>query len=114
MSGRANKVRMLVLEVDEPHPKTQDKKSSFGQILNVLLARAGEEHEPKLEIETVMQYIIEPKGGGIPRCSDISRDVHAVLVSGSMHNAHRDEAWVLKLLELIKGTWARQGDEGKV
>lgn len=43
-SDNDKKVRMLVLETDEPHPDTQEEKGGFGEILNELLTEAGQSH----------------------------------------------------------------------
>ncbi|KAF2009886.1 class I glutamine amidotransferase-like protein [Aaosphaeria arxii CBS 175.79] len=104
------KVRMLVLETDEPHPDTQREKGSFGDVLNELFVKAGEEHDPKLGIETVMQYVVEPDGGKIPKKEEIGDDVHAILITGSVYDAHGDDEWVMKLMDLIKYLWINRPD----
>jgi GMP synthase-like glutamine amidotransferase len=101
-SDHANKVRMLVLETDETHPDTQEEKGGFGEVLNELLVDAGNSHTPKLGIETMMQYIVEPEGGQIPKKEEIGDDVHAILITGSEWDAHGDDAWILELVELIR------------
>jgi GMP synthase-like glutamine amidotransferase len=92
---------MLVLETDEPHPETQKESGSFGEVLANLLKRAGDEHEPSLGIETVMQYVVEPKGGIIPNTEDITDDIHAILITGSVYDAHGDDPWIHKLMDFI-------------
>lgn len=104
ISERTPKVRMLVLETDEPHPDTQEETGSFGQVLHNLLREAGEDHDPKLGIETMMQYAVEPDGGKIPKPEEISDDIHAILITGSVYDAHSDETWILKLMDFIKRT----------
>jgi hypothetical protein len=101
-SSHPEKVRMLVLETDEPHPDTQKEKGSFGDILNELLVDAGEAHSPKLAIETAMQYIVEPEGGQIPKKEEITDDVHAIMITGSEWDAHGNDEWIHKLMDLIK------------
>jgi GMP synthase-like glutamine amidotransferase len=103
-SDHPDKVRMLVLETDEPHTDTQEEKGSFGVILNELLVDAGEAHEPKLAIETSMQYIVEPNGGQIPKKEEITDDIHAILITGSEWDAHGDDPWILSLMDLIRRT----------
>jgi hypothetical protein len=103
-SDHSEKVRMLVLETDEPHPDTQKEKGSFGEILNELLVKAGEAHSPKLAIETMMQHIVEPEGGQIPSKEEITDDIHAILITGSQWDAHGDDEWIQKLVDLIKRT----------
>jgi GMP synthase-like glutamine amidotransferase len=93
---------MLVLETDEPHPDTQMERGSFGDILNQLLVEAGEAHSPKLAIETAMQYIVEPEGGQIPEKEEITDDIHAILITGSEWDAHGDDEWIHKLMDLIR------------
>jgi GMP synthase-like glutamine amidotransferase len=95
---------MLVLETDEPHPETQKEKGTFGEILNALLQTAGEEHEPSLGIETVMQYIVEDNGGKLPEAEDITDDIHAIIITGSVYDAHSNVKWIVKLMDLIKRT----------
>jgi GMP synthase-like glutamine amidotransferase len=95
---------MLFFEKDEPHPDTQEEKGSFGQVLHNLLRQAGEEHDPELGIETEMQYCVEPDGGRIPKPEDISDDIHAILITGSVYDAHSDEEWILKLMDFVKCT----------
>jgi hypothetical protein len=102
VSDHPDKVRMLVLETDEPHPDTQEEKGSFGDILNELLANAGEAHRPKLGIETMMQYIVEPEGGAIPKKEEITDDIHAILITGSEWDAHGDDKWIHELMDLIR------------
>lgn len=94
---------MLVLETDETHPETQKEKGSFGVVLNELLRKAGEEHEPKLGIETAMQYVVEPEGGTVPKVEEIGNDIHAILITGSCWDAHGDDEWIHKLMKFIRG-----------
>jgi hypothetical protein len=115
-SQHPDKVRMLVLETDEPHPDTQEKQGSFGKILNDLLSRAGEAHQPKLAIETVMQYVVEPDGGKIPAKEEITEDIHAILITGSVWDAHGDDEWIHKLMDLLRRTFllALQSAQGLI
>lgn len=111
-SDHPERVRMLVLETDDPHPDTQEETGSFGEVLNEVLVRAGEQHDPKLAISTIIHYAVEPRGGRIPEPSEIGDDIHAILITGSVFDAHSDDAWILKLMELIKreshgGFWYR-------
>lgn len=98
-----NKIRMLVLETDGPHPDTQKTRGSFGQIFDQLFKSAGDEHDPPLGIETAMRFAVEPKGGSVPKVDEIGDDIRAVLVTGSMYDAHGEEGWVLDLLDLLRG-----------
>ncbi|KAF1952800.1 class I glutamine amidotransferase-like protein [Byssothecium circinans] len=109
-SDHPDKVRMLVLETDEPHPDTQREKGSFGEVLADLLKRAGDEHDPSLGIETVMQYVVEPDGGKIPKPEEITDDIHAILITGSVYDAHGEDPWVHKLMDFIKHVWTNRPD----
>jgi hypothetical protein len=93
---------MLVLETDDPHPDTKQDKGSFGDVFGELFKKAGDAHEPSLGIETVIQYVVEDKGGKVPRHDEIGDDIHAILITGSVYDAHGDVEWVLKLMALIK------------
>lgn len=97
-----NKVRMIVLETDEPDPGTSREKGSFGDVLNTLLKTAGVKHDPPLGIETVMRFVVEPKGGQVPTMEEL-QGVHAVLITGSMYDAHGNDEWILKLIKLLQG-----------
>lgn len=108
--GHADKVRMLVLETDEPHPDTQKEKGSFGEVMNELFQKAGEEHDPKLGIETMMQYIVEEDGGKVPKKEEITEDIHAILITGSVFDAHGDNEWIHKLMDLIRYLWINRPD----
>ncbi|KAF2727052.1 class I glutamine amidotransferase-like protein [Polyplosphaeria fusca] len=110
ISSHPDRVRMLVLETDEPHPDTKHEKGSFGDILNELFRKAGENHNPKLGIETVIQYAVEDNGGKVPEPEDIGHDIHAILITGSKYDAHSDVRWVLKLIRFIRQIWIDRPD----
>ncbi|CAO2656605.1 Nn.00g054080.m01.CDS01 [Neocucurbitaria sp. VM-36] len=110
VSDHPDKVRMLVLETDVTHPDTQKEKGSFGVVLNELLKKAGEAHDPSLGIETVMQYVVEPEGGAIPKPEEIGDDIHAILITGSCWDAHGDDAWIHKLMGFIRHIWTHRPD----
>lgn len=101
-SSHPDKVRMLVLETDDAHPDTQKEKGGLGEVLGELFKKAGDEHDPPLGIETVIQYIIEDQGGKVPEPKDIGDDIHAILITGSVYDAHSDEKWILKLMDFVK------------
>ncbi|KAK4102772.1 class I glutamine amidotransferase-like protein [Parathielavia hyrcaniae] len=109
-SNDPEKVRMLVLETDETHPDTQKETGSFGDVLGQLLKRAGDEHEPRLGIETVMKYVVEPEGGAVPALEEIGDDIHAILITGSCWDAHGDDPWLHKLMKLIRDIWTNRPD----
>ena len=102
------KVRMLVLETDEPHPETVRRRGTYGAIFDELFSNAGKEHSPPLEVETTMTFVVEAEGGKVPAVSDIGDDVHAILLTGSMYDAHGDDEWILKLLDLIRQLWKKR------
>ena len=102
-------IHLLVLETDEPHPETQDRRSSFGQIFNDLFARAGSEHDPPLRVTTAMHYIVNDPANGqhghVPSASEIPQDIKAILITGSVYDAHGDDEWIMQLLSLLKEVW---------
>ena len=100
---------MLVLETDEPHPETILRRGTYGAIFSELFTKAGSEHDPPLGIETIMTYVVEPDGGKVPSFDEIG-DVHAILVTGSMYDAHGDDPWILKLLRLLQKLWKERPD----
>jgi GMP synthase-like glutamine amidotransferase len=105
VSDHPEKIRMLVLETDETHPDTQKEHGGFGEVLGTLFKRAGDNHDPTLGIETVMQYIVEDDGGEIPRFEEIGDDIHAILITGSVYDAHGNDEWIIKLMKLIERTY---------
>lgn len=96
-------VRMLVLETDEQHPDDHQERGSFGDVFDSLFKKAGHEHDPPLGVETVIRFVAEDKGGSVPLPEEMD-DVHAILITGSMYDAHDDAPWILKLVELIQST----------
>ncbi|KAH9878913.1 hypothetical protein J1614_002348 [Plenodomus biglobosus] len=110
VSDHPDKIRMLVLETDETHPDTQKEKGSFGVVLNELLKKAGDSHTPSLGIETAMQYVVEPEGGVIPKIEEIGDEIHAILITGSCWDAHGDDEWIRKLMDLIRDVWIKRPD----
>ncbi|KAL8789502.1 MAG: hypothetical protein Q9213_001115 [Squamulea squamosa] len=102
-------VRMLVLETDEQHPDDHKERGTFGDVFDSLFKRAGDEHDPPLGIETLSRFIVEDKGGSVPKIEDME-DVHAILITGSMYDAHGDDPWILKLVELIQTLWQNRPD----
>lgn len=99
----------MVFETDEPHPDTEREKGSFGQVFDKLFKIAGDNHDPPLGIETAMKFVVEPKGGKVPSVDDL-KDVHAILITGSMFDAHGDDEWILKLMKLLQDLWQHRPD----
>lgn len=94
-------VRMMVLETDEPHRETQSRRGTFGEILHHHFADAGKAHDPPLGIETDRRFVVTEKGGTMPKFSEFE-NYHALLITGSMYDAHGDTPWILELLDLLK------------
>ena len=93
----------MVFETDEPHPEDHEEKGTFGDVFDKLFKAAGDNHDPPLGIETAMKFVVEPKGGKVPTVDEL-KDVHAILITGSMYDAHGDDEWILKLIKLLQGT----------
>ncbi|KAK1987734.1 GMP synthase [Colletotrichum cereale] len=102
-------VRMIVLETDEPHPDTHATKGSFGDILHSHFQQAGAEHDPPLGIDTDQRFVVEEKGGTVPKFEEFD-SYQGVLITGSMYDAHGDDPWILKLLDILKELWQRRPD----
>jgi len=111
VSKHKDKVRMLVLETDETHPDTQKEIGGFGEVFNNLFVKAGDDHDPQLGIETMMQYIVEPEGGEVPGPNDIPEDLHAILITGSEWDAHGDDEWIHKLMDFVKCAFPYQHND---
>ncbi|KAG9238007.1 class I glutamine amidotransferase-like protein [Amylocarpus encephaloides] len=114
MSKPENTVRMLVLETDEPHPDTIDAKGGFGDIFHSLFTEAGNEHNPPLGVETDMRYVVnDPSNshhGYVPHISEIDKSITAIIITGSMYDAHGDDPWIQELLELLQALWKERPD----
>ena len=96
-------VKMIVLEVDEPHPDDQKEKGTLGEILERHFVKAGKEHDPPLGVQVDMRYIVEEEGGKIPSVEEFE-GVRGILITGSTYDAYGDNPWILKLMDLIKRT----------
>lgn len=105
-SQRSSAVRLLVLETDEPHPDDHREKGSLGEILHRHFRDAGRAHDPPLAVETDQVFVVTDKGGRVPSLKDFD-GVHAVLITGSMYDAHGDNPWILELLDRLKGESAQ-------
>ncbi|OLN80979.1 putative glutamine amidotransferase-like protein C13C5.04-like protein 3 [Colletotrichum chlorophyti] len=102
-------VRMMVLETDEPHPDTHKTKGSFGEILHSHFQHAGASHDPPLGIDTDQVFVVEDKGGRVPKFEEFD-SYQGVLLTGSMYDAHGDNEWITKLLDVLKELWQRRPD----
>jgi hypothetical protein len=94
-------VKMIVLEVDEPHPDDLKEKGSLGEILERHFIKAGKNHSPPLGVEVDQRFVVEDKGGKIPSVEEFE-GVKGILITGSTYDAYGDDEWILKLMELIK------------
>lgn len=102
---------MLILETDEPHPDTMATRGSFGDILGKLFTEAGSKHDPPLGIETDMHYVVEDgseNAGHVPTVEEIPDDTTAILITGSMYDAHGDDEWIVKLVRLLQDLWRQR------
>ena len=48
--------------------------------------------------------------GHVPTAAEIPEDVHAILITGSMYDAHGDDEWIHKLSALIRELWKTRPD----
>jgi GMP synthase-like glutamine amidotransferase len=103
------RIKLLVLETDEPHPETKDERGSFGKIFHNLFAEAGCNHDPPLGVETDMHFVVDdPKHGHhghVPNANDVGSDVAGILITGSMYDAHGDNPWIINLLNFLRELW---------
>ena len=95
-------IHMLVMETDEQHPKDRKEKGSFGELLHRHFDKAGREHDPPLGVETDHKFVVGDKGGRVPTFDEV-KDYDAILLTGSMYDAHGENQWILDLLALLKG-----------
>ena len=108
-SNDQDAVHILVLETDEPHPETRDRKGSFSDIFHDLFTKAGAAHNPPLKVTTSDHYIVDDPDndhhGSVPSISEVPRSCHAILITGSMYDAHGEDKWVLQLIDLLTELW---------
>ncbi|KAL3465434.1 class I glutamine amidotransferase-like protein [Aspergillus heterothallicus] len=102
-------IRIMVLETDIPHPDTYSERGSFGQILHEHFAKAGREHHPPLGVEIDQVFVVTEQGGRIPRAAEFAR-FDGLLITGSVYDAHADNAWIISLLDLLKQLWVERPD----
>jgi hypothetical protein len=108
-SNNAKAIDLLVFETDEPHPEAKERKGSFGRIFDDLFEQAGSYHDPPLDVRTTMHYIVDDpkndKRGHVPRAEEIPASTRAVLITRSVYDAHGNDRWTLRLLELLEQLW---------
>lgn len=100
-SGDTPTIRMMVLETDKPHKETESRRGNFGAILHKHFTDAGAAHDPPLGIETDRRFVVTEQGGKMPKFEDFE-GCKAVLITGSMYDAHGENPWILELLELLE------------
>ncbi|TEA22297.1 putative glutamine amidotransferase-like protein [Colletotrichum sidae] len=105
----APRIRMIVLETDDAHPDTHADKGSFGDILHSHFQAAGADHDPPLSVDTDQRFVVEDKGGKVPSFDDFE-SYQGLLITGSMYDAHGDNPWILKLLDVLTELWQRRPD----
>lgn len=94
----------MVLETDEPDKDTFKERGSFAEILHHHFATAGRNHSPPLGIETDQRFVVTERGGRVPRYDEFD-DVHSILITGSVFDAHGNNEWILELLQLLRGEY---------
>ncbi|KAL8297861.1 hypothetical protein RB597_007123 [Gaeumannomyces tritici] len=97
-------VRMMVLETDEPHPKSKERRGTYGEILKRHFESAGADHDPPLGVQTDTRFVVTDKGGKVPTYDEFN-DFHAVLITGSMYDAHGSNEWITQLVGLLTGSF---------
>ncbi|KAK0643697.1 GMP synthase [Cercophora newfieldiana] len=102
-------VGMMILEADEPHPKTTQRSGTFAEILHRHFVAAGDAHDPPLGVTSNSIFIVSDRGGRIPKLEEF-KNYHAVLITGSIHDAHGDDPWILELLDLLRELWIQRPD----
>ncbi|CAJ2510418.1 Uu.00g051210.m01.CDS01 [Anthostomella pinea] len=108
-NGGTSKIRMMVLETDDPHPETHDEKGSYSEILHRHFVEAGKSHNPPLGVETDRRFVVRDKGGKVPKFEDFE-GVHSVLITGSMFDAEGDNPWIIELLDLLRDLYKQRPD----
>lgn len=103
-SSEKNRVRVMVLEVDAVFETTKERRGTYGDIVHELFTTAGARHEPPLEVDTVVRFVVEPEGGTIPDIKELEElDLDAVSITGSKYDAHSQDDWILRLVQWIQG-----------
>ena len=102
------KIRLAILECDEPHPIVRKEFGSYAQIFETLLD-AGAQAMGRPELSP--NYPDQEKGLlDVSVCHVVDRveeyppleDVDALLMTGGKYNAFDDTPWILKLVEYTK------------
>ncbi|KAF7910549.1 hypothetical protein BELL_0078g00160 [Botrytis elliptica] len=98
-------LRIAILECDTPLQNTNSKYGGYGGVFTSLLQRGASSLSPplpdsslqisKYDVVTAQEY---------PALSSID----AVLISGSRHTSFDSDAWIVKLVEFVKGVLAQE------
>ncbi|TGO23433.1 hypothetical protein BPAE_0132g00030 [Botrytis paeoniae] len=98
-------LRIAILECDTPLQNTNSKYGGYGGVFTSLLYRGASSLSPplpesslqitKYDVVTLQEY---------PSLSSID----AVLISGSRHTSFDSDAWIVKLVEFVKGVLAQE------
>ena len=101
---KREKIHVMALETDSVIETTRSRRGTFGDIFNELFAAAAAEHDPPLEAETQIHFVVEPEGGSIPDLSELeTHKIEAVCLSGSKYDAFSNDEWILRLVKWIQG-----------
>ncbi|KJX93104.1 class I glutamine amidotransferase-like protein [Zymoseptoria brevis] len=108
-------VKILVLETDETDPRTKKKHGGFGDVFRDLFQTAGRSHEPPLDVELDMHFVVDDpdKGlhGHVPKAFEIPKSFNAILITGSTYDAHDESMqWVMELRLLVEELWRTRPD----
>ncbi|KAI9649837.1 hypothetical protein NHQ30_002419 [Ciborinia camelliae] len=97
-------LRIAILECDTPLQNTQQKYGGYGGVFTSLLERGASSLSPplppsalqisKYDVVTAQEY---------PSLESID----AVMISGSRHTSFESDAWILKLVDFVKGVLAQ-------
>jgi hypothetical protein len=100
----SQKIRVMALETDAVFDTTRARRGTFGDIFNELFASVAAEHDPPLEAETQIRFVVEPEGGSIPDLSELEMyNIQAVCLSGSKYDAFSNDEWIHRLVKWIQG-----------
>ncbi|KAJ3177995.1 hypothetical protein HDU85_005715 [Gaertneriomyces sp. JEL0708] len=94
-------VRLLVLEADTPQD-IHDEHSSYAELFADILNRAADQQNINLDMTS--RYIVRDNHCNLPDEEEMN-EFQSVLISGSRHDAHGDEEWVLRLRDWIRRVW---------
>jgi GMP synthase-like glutamine amidotransferase len=88
-------LHILILETDVLPANSGNPTTAFQE----LFARVGREQTRKIAVETSSVYVVE---GKLPPIDDV-RKYDGILITGSKHDAHGDDKWILNLIKWLQG-----------